>query len=246
VAKKDFFAAQTQGSEVKTEIVRKYFGAWAGVMVNNARKKGFTKIGYADLFAGRGRYRDGSKSTPILILESAIRDQAVREMLVCLFNDSDPEKATALEKEIQQIPGINLLTHPPRVISSEVNDALAEQFERISTIPTLYFLDPWGYKHISLRLIKAVLRPAGCDCIFFFNYNRVNAALSNPEMDQNMNSFFGKRLTLKNYRDAINKLDSEGKVQTDPPAEKRLRAGKLTLSDKVRVIFSPERKENGS
>ena len=91
MSKKDFFAKQTQGSEVKTEIVRKYFGVWAGVMVNQAKRHGYTKIGYADLFAGKGRYLDGSKSTPILILESAIRDKAVREMLVSIFNDANPK-----------------------------------------------------------------------------------------------------------------------------------------------------------
>jgi hypothetical protein len=36
------------------------------------------------------------------------------------------------------------------------------------------------------------LRPHGCDCIFFFNYNRINAALSNPEMKTNMDLFFGQ------------------------------------------------------
>lgn len=381
MSKKDFFTKQTQGSEVKTEIVRKYFGAWAGVMVNNAKRRGYTKIGYADLFAGRGRYADGSKSTPILILESAIKDERVREMLVCVFNDADPEKAMALKNEIAQIPGINFLKHPPRVINSEVNDSLVEKFESISTIPTLYFLDPWGYKHLSLRLIKAVLKPVGCDCIFLFNYNRVNAALSNSEMKHNIDSFFGKdradklrlalkglypkqreeliiselklalkehggiysveyffkdqsgsrtshfliltskvplaehimkeimakesstddqgfasfgfnpldsgeaqgslfavdpreelckllmsefsgrtlkvgeiyrkhsigrRFTLKNYKDAINKLEADGLVQTHPPASGRMRAGKLTLSEEVKVLFGSERIKHGN
>ena len=58
--KRDFFVSRTHRSEVKTEIVRKYFGAWAGVMVNLVVRRGQAKIGYADLFAGKGRYSDAA------------------------------------------------------------------------------------------------------------------------------------------------------------------------------------------
>ncbi|HEV7681194.1 MAG TPA: three-Cys-motif partner protein TcmP [Pyrinomonadaceae bacterium] len=191
-AVKEFFAVRSARSEVKTEIVRKYFSAWARIMINQVRKKGGDKIGYADLFSGRGRYEDGSKSTPLLILEGAIRDNKIRDMLVCLFNDEDKENADALVVEIGRLDGVKFLRYQPVVDNRKIDDRLAEHLEKISTIPTLYFLDPFGYNGLSLRLIKAVLRPYGCDCIFFFNYARVNAALSNPAMRTNMDLFFGK------------------------------------------------------
>ena len=316
-----------------------------------------------------------------MILESALKDKRVREMLVSIFNDEIKENAEALAKEIQNISGIELLSHQPRVMNGRIDDSLAEKLEQISTIPTLYFLDPWGYKGLSLRLIKAVLKSPGCDCIFFFNYGRINAALSNPEMKQNMDSFFGaeraeklrasltgkppkqrealiinelkialkelggtysveyffkdasgsrtsyfliltskvplaerimkeimskessiderglalfgytpvdqsesqrslfdtdpldelgsmllvefsgrrlkvgdiyrrhsvgKRFTLHNYKDAIKKLEAAGKIQANPPAKKRMRSGKPTLSDKVVIIFPSVRTPNGN
>ncbi len=187
----DFFAARTEGSEVKTEIVRKYFWAWAKIISKQVKRRGGEKIGYADLFAGKGRYDDGTKSTPVLILEGAIRDQDIREMLVAVFNDAESSNAESLKREIARIEGIETLKHQPNVINTQTGDSLAEKFERAPTIPALFFLDPWGYKGLSLRLIKAVLKPWGCDCIFFFNYNRINAALSNPKFTSNMNAFFG-------------------------------------------------------
>ena len=189
---KDFFAERTESSEVKTEIVRKYFWPWAKIISNQVKKMGGEKIGYADLFAGKGRYQDGSESTPIEILRGAIRDPQIREMLVAVFNDEDRENIIALEHEVKTIAGIALLKYPPVFLNSTVDDSLAQKLGEISTIPTLFFLDPWGYKGLSLRLIEAVLKPWGCDCIFFFNYNRINAALPNPKFTQNMNSFFGK------------------------------------------------------
>jgi hypothetical protein len=43
------------------------------------------KIAYLDLFAGPGRYQDGKKSTPLLILQQAIADPEMRQMLLTLF-----------------------------------------------------------------------------------------------------------------------------------------------------------------
>ncbi len=50
------FEEQKEQSAIKTEIVTKYFNAWATILV-----KHFQKIAYVDLFAGPGIYEDGSK-----------------------------------------------------------------------------------------------------------------------------------------------------------------------------------------
>jgi three-Cys-motif partner protein len=372
---KDFFDEITEQSEVKTEIVRKYFWIWAKIIANQVKKYGGTEIRYVDLFAGRGRYKDGTPSTPILILERAISDPIISQFLAAKFNDEDSKKAQSLQNEIEKLPGINLLKHKPVVRNFIVDNTLAPRFKRWN-IPTLFFLDPWGYKGISLELIKAVLRPWGCDCIFFFNYNRINQHLSNPKFVNNMNEFFGKEraerlravlpgkkpeerqsliitemkaalaelggkynieyyfkdesgkktshflifasknplgydkmkevmasestsadqgvasfgfnpvddeksgklfdlftpiddlagmlqadfagrtltvkdiyqehsvgrgFTFKNYQDALKKLERDGNIITDPPAERRLRSGKLTLGKNVRVTFLPKK-----
>ncbi|MCK4376046.1 MAG: three-Cys-motif partner protein TcmP, partial [Candidatus Brocadiae bacterium] len=46
---------------------------------------------------------------------------------------------------------------------------------------------------VSLRLINAALSNWGCDCIFFFNYRRINAALNNPAFRQHMEGLFGEQ-----------------------------------------------------
>jgi len=372
---RDFFEERNIRSEVKTEIVRKYFSAWAKIMVAQMRKKGGDKIGYVDLFAGKGRYDNGSPSTPLRILEAAIRDKDISQMLVAVFNDRNADNAASLKAEIEHLPNVKLLKHEPKVRNREIDDYLARVLQRTATIPILYFLDPWGYKGLSLDLIKAGIKSWGCDCIFFFNYNRINAALSNPVFTDNMNCFFGKdsadrlrqnlhgkepwqrqeliiaelkhalarfggrytieycfkddgghktshfliftsknvlgykimkqimagesssddhgvasfqfnpldmdtrpqqgmlfdmpnavdhlastlvkeyagrkitvgeiyrkhnvgrRFILRNYQDAIKRLDADGRVQTNPPIEKRIRANKITLSETVEVTF---------
>src|SRR5438309_1372428 len=106
----NFFDERAEQSQVKTAIVAKYFQTWAKVITGY--QKGVqpaTKIAYIDLFAGPGRYKDGTKSTPIYVLEEAIKDKTLRESLVALFNDKDEENTSSLVKEIKALPGINTL-----------------------------------------------------------------------------------------------------------------------------------------
>ena len=69
----EFFDEMTEQSRVKVEIVKNYFLAWANVILHSVREVG-GKLGYMDLFSGPGLYEDGTKSTPILILEEAINN----------------------------------------------------------------------------------------------------------------------------------------------------------------------------
>jgi hypothetical protein len=61
----------------------------------------------------------------------------------------------------------------------------------------LAFIDPWGYKGLALRLVDAFLKDWGCDCIFFFNYSRINAGLSNPFVQEHMAALFGEKRAEK-------------------------------------------------
>jgi hypothetical protein len=40
--------------------------------------------------------------------------------------------------------------------------------------------------------VNSVLKDWGCDCIFFFNYNRINMGLPNAAVDEHMDCLFGK------------------------------------------------------
>jgi len=191
MADSSFFDESRDNSLVKSEIVAKYFWAWAKVIIPTA-KKWSNKIAYIDLFSGPGRYQDGSKSTPLLILERAIADKDMPQMLVTLFNDKDSNNTQSLQQAIESIPDISRLTHKPILLNKEVGEEIVQAIKQINKIPTLFFIDPWGYKGLSLALIGAVIKDWGCDCIFFFNYNRINMGLHNTAVEKHMNSLFGK------------------------------------------------------
>jgi three-Cys-motif partner protein len=183
-----FFDEQTEQSLIKTRIVEKYFWAWAKVMIPNAKKRG-SQIAYIDLFAGPGRYGNGSKSTPIKVLETAIADPDMRNMLKTLFNDANSQYTNSLQSAINAIPGIQTLKYQPIVTNLEIGKNTIELFD----VPTLFFLDPFGYKGLSLQLINSFVKNWGCDCLFFFNYNRISMGLGNPLVEEHINALFEKR-----------------------------------------------------
>lgn len=187
-----FFDESQEQSQIKTAIVTKYFWAWTKVIIPSQKKWGNGKVAYIDLFAGPGRYKDGTMSTPLLILEKAIKDPDMREMLVTVFNDKDSTHTRQLEKAIEALPGISTLKYKPQVNNEEVGENIVQSFEQVNLIPTLFFVDPWGYKGLSLRLVNSVLKDWGCECIVFFNYNRINMGLHNEAVEDHMNALFGK------------------------------------------------------
>lgn len=186
-----FFEESTDQSEVKRAIVTKYFSAWTKVIIPWVKRR-HNKIAYIDLFAGPGRYKDGTKSTPVLIIEQAINDTNLRNMLVTIFNDGNSDHSQSLENEINSIIGIEKLKYKPQIYNDEVGTEIVKMFEQMRLVPTLFFIDPWGYKGLSLRLINAVLKDWGCDCIFFFNYVRINMGLNNPIVKEHLDALFGE------------------------------------------------------
>lgn len=191
-AKKKFFDERSDESEVKARIINKYFNTWATIVPAAAQRFGQQKVMYMDLYAGPGRYRDGAASTPLLVLEKAIADPRLSQMLEALFNDADGDHSSTLQTEIAKIKGIETLKYPPKVYCSQIGKDTEEMFSKVKLQPSFTFLDPFGYKGLSLKLVNAVVKDWGCDCVFFFNYNRINAGISNTVVEEHMNSLFGE------------------------------------------------------
>jgi three-Cys-motif partner protein len=185
-----FFDEREDQSEVKARIVSKYFGAWAKIIgpISTAER-----IGYIDLFCGPGRYKDGSKSTPLMVLEQAVGNDLMRQRLVTMFNDQDPDHTKNLNDEIAKIAGIETLKFAPAIYNDVVGDEMTAKLNSISLIPSFSFIDPFGYKGLSLGLVQAAIKSWGCDCVFFFNYNRINAGITNPVVDTHIKALFGEQ-----------------------------------------------------
>ena len=194
---KKFFEERSEQSSVKTQIVTKYFDVWSNIIIDTVKKTGDGKIGYIDLFAGPGQYKDHTPSTPVLILKAAIKNGRIRGSLETLFADADENNISTLEEVISKLSRVNTLGHYPEIIVNEVGKDKKDIFSNRDRIPSLTFLDPFGYKGLSLRLFSEAVKDWGCECIFFFNYQRINAAITNPTVESYIDDIFGKERANK-------------------------------------------------
>lgn len=164
VSTNEYYESPHTQNIVKTRIVSKYFKAWSDIMlVHGKDAKG--RIAYIDLFSGPGRFGNGIASTPLWLLSQAVKDPKLCSRLVTLFNDKDPALTEQLRAEIAAFPGIAKLAYQPQLSSISVGSELATLYRNQNLVPTLFFIDPWGYKGLSLDLIGATIKSWGCDCI---------------------------------------------------------------------------------
>jgi three-Cys-motif partner protein len=185
-----FFESQNAPSQVKSAIVSNYFGAWAAIMTKRVGKR---LIGYVDLFAGRGRFDDGSESTPILVVRKAVNDLTLRTALKTFFNDKNADEVAGLQAEIGSIAGIDSLAHTPRFHSEAVGPQIINRLTEFRSVPTVLFADPFGYMGISLELVNKLLDNQKSEALIFFNTNRINAGLSNEFVREHIDALFGAR-----------------------------------------------------
>ena len=161
-------------------------------------------MGYIDLYSGPGIYDDGSESTPILILRRVIASPSLRNKFVFYLNNKDPENCYKLRQNISQLDGISSLQFNPLISNEEITYETPPKFN-FPKIPCFCFLDPAGYNGLSLNLLEVFGKDFGTDLIFFFNYNDINRALSNPKVAINMEQLFGR----KHYYLLIDKIKNQ-------------------------------------
>jgi len=160
------------------------------------------------------------------VLERAIKKPRIGSRLLALFNDADQEYIDCLKEKAEELEGFNRLRIRPEFSCETVGEHIAEEFEKVNLIPTLLFVDPWGYKGLSLRLINSVLKHDKSEVIFFFNYRRINAAVDNPMMVRNINRLFEKE---RANSDNATPASSIASIAVSPKAERSGNSGQVAI-----------------
>ncbi len=180
---RDFWAKQQKHSLVKTEIAVEYFSRWANIL------KGYgDSLTYLDLCSGRGRYKDGTPSTPLRILDAAIVDSTIRQQLSCFFYERNKACYAYLKRQVESHQAVALLKHTPKIENVNVGK------EFVPSLPveerSFTFIDPWGFKGISLDLLVSVVNRWGCDCLFYISIDGIRRNLSIPAQENELADIF--------------------------------------------------------
>ena len=187
-----FFETQSEKSFVKSIIVTEFFKVYFSI-INHA---GFSDdIYYIDLFSGPGKYKDGTYSTPLLLLDTIASFKAddIRNKLHLIFNDENEEFYNSLCTNIGQHPVVPKLKHPPIIQNLRASEVNLSQYLS-GKKPKFSFIDPWGYIDVSAEQIGELVKSIGSDCVLFFNSNRILQDLSKDYSQEHMSKIFGDML----------------------------------------------------
>ncbi len=184
-----FFVSQKEKSRVKTIIVTEFFKAYFPIIYNTFKKD----VWYLDLFAGPGMYEDGSKSTPIVLLDTiaAFKNDSIREHIKMVFNDHNKDYVSRLKSAVNSHPVIQKLRYLPEITCLEASDVDLSKYTN-NNDPIFSFVDPWGYKDVSAAQVWKLVKNIGSDCVLFFNANRILQDINKPANEQDFIELFGE------------------------------------------------------
>lgn len=206
-----FFKIQKEKSKVKTYIVTEFFKAYFPIINSAFSPK---DIWYIDLFSGPGQYDDGSKSTPLVLLDIVERFQndAIREKLHIVFNDHNSAFVERLQSNISAHPVLPKMKHKPEILNLNASDVDLSVYTKGNN-PIFSFVDPWGYKDVTVSQVWNLVKNVGSDCVLFFNSDRIlqdiNKSANAKDFEQLFGRYFADAKEIQKRQDLTQRQKAE-------------------------------------
>lgn len=159
-------------SDIKVQLLKIYLEKYINIL---SLAQGVKEVEVYDLFCGEGIYENGKEGSPVIILK-LIKDifyrNKVRASSVvkynCHFNDISKNKIDKLRRYIQlkkihypEIGTLNFHSEDYQNIKTKVSS------KNIPGCKSFVFIDPYGYKEISIEDIKQMLSNRHTEVLLF-------------------------------------------------------------------------------
>ncbi len=147
-----FFNDRKEWSKYKHQILRNYLTIWVRKL--SSKHKILT---FLDLCAGAGGYATGEDGSPVIAARMNA-DPAIKRngaALLVVACEEKPDTAAALREALRTWTEAS----PPRavVLDGNFTNLLEEIVARTRDVPTLFFLDPYGMKDVSIDAVRPIL-----------------------------------------------------------------------------------------
>ena len=179
-------------TRAKHEILERYLQAWTAILTQGK----FPEVMYVDGFAGPGRYSNGEYGSPLIALRVALRQRMrIKTRIRFVFIEKREERAGMLREFISNVKA-------PENFSIEVRDGdtfetafgkIPDSYKNKGLPPTFAFIDPFGYSHAPLSIVREILRHTSCEVLANFMYEEINRFLSISNQQQHFDALFGTR-----------------------------------------------------
>ena len=196
-------------TEVKHRILRKYLSIWTRILGSTNRE-----VQYFDGFAGRGRYKDGEAGSPLLAIDVADSHIDQLNMFHCTLNELNSTNFGVLKEEVAKKK--QQCAHSER-INTEFHNRKFEDIaldvltnEDYRHLPSLVFVDPFGYKGTPFETISDIMniRDSGDEVFFNFMVDKIRRFVNDEEKANTITRAFGTD-KWKYIRDIDNRQQQE-------------------------------------
>lgn len=167
-------------TRAKHQILRRYLAAWFPIM-----GKFNKRIVFIDGFAGPGAYANGEDGSPIVALNTATQhSNPLWRELVIVFIEGDHERYVHLKGKLDeyQLPATVKVIHNEGRFDEHMTSILsALEGDRSRMAPTFAFIDPFGFSHTPMSVIKRIMRNDKCEVFITFMYEEINRFITHPD-----------------------------------------------------------------
>ena len=226
-----FFDELHEHSLAKLNLLKNYAVKWMRKVTLGTMQK---KCAIIDTFAGTGYYEDGSEGSPIIILREAI-DYAKQaqekqninfDKIILIFIEKDKKNFLRLQESLEKFLDSKIVADKYNKVLDYSNielyisnddfnkftDNLLKDVDHI--IPTLMFIDPFGYKVLDYNSISKIINKYNqCELIINFMYEEINRFFLKEDSEkfkETLGGFYGPKYEeIKNI------------VANKPPQERR-------------------------
>ncbi len=161
-------------SRAKVDLLRIYLTRYLNIL---SLAPFFSTIRIYDLFCGEGQYPNGGKGSPLVILDAVKSCLEVNarsttpSKFICHFNDAKPEKALKAQEAVANAK----YEFPEQWVSLKfsqeeygtVAPSVIDEIEASRDTRAFVFIDPYGYKHVSVDDIWHLLEGGKTEVLLF-------------------------------------------------------------------------------
>src|ERR1700720_2070736 len=180
-------------SRIKHEIYSNYLAAWISIL-----SRSYRRLRVFDCFAGDGRYVNergeplpGSPQLAISVI-SDIVDKSSGLAVAFGFIEHDPSKAERLRIDLDNLDCPASITRSVFAGDADVvtRSILKSLRSKPGTVPTFFFLDPYGHP-LPIPLLRELIAIPKAEVLVNLMWFRISMDLANPDRTEHLDYLFG-------------------------------------------------------
>ncbi len=180
----------------KLRILEAYLKAWMPILSRLAKsKRGLERVVYIDAFSGPGRYSSGEKGSPLVAIEVAANfTPSLPVQIKMVFIEKRQDRWEQLERTLKDQAGRHRNLYIPRPLLGSAKECLGKIFKFRSAeifVPTLVFLDQFGYSAVPMELAREIMSKKSCEIFSFMNWRDLNRYMTDETKWNGINRAFG-------------------------------------------------------